>query len=161
MTCFITNQGFPQLLVQALSNNNDFIILDYICLRAPAVPRARRSSSRSTTCCCLQRVNSRACHTKATPAAANAAPATRKQLHPPNATQKQLLSKMSWVRWAVWVVRWEELCGLCERTWMKLSEKRNNGGGEGGECAECKPKNKNPTQNCEEKTHAVMSCVVM
>ena len=85
----------------------------------------------------------------------------------------------SWVSWVVWdelsemscvswVVRdelcemsyvsserrgvvWDELCALCERTWVKLSERRNKGGGEGGEGAECKPKNKNPTQRCEEK----------
>ena len=50
---------------------------------------------------------------------------------------------------------------LCETTWVKLSERRSNAGGEGGEGAEYKPKNKNPTQRCEEKNHTVMSCVMM
>ena len=93
--------------------------------RTPAVPIAaiaRRSSSRSNTCCCLQKVklsrlphesNSsssqcRACYTKAAP---------------PNATQKQLLSELSCVRWVVWVVRWEELCEMscvsCEMSCVK------------------------------------------
>ena len=85
----------------------------------------------------------------------------------------------SWVSWVVWdelsemscvswVVRdelcemsyvscerrgvvWDELCALCETTWVKLSERRRNAG-EGGEGTEYKPKNKNPTQRCEEKT---------
>ena len=85
--------------------------------RMPEVPIARRSSSRSNTCCCLQKVqlsrlphesNSsssqcRACYTKAAP---------------PNATRKQLLSELSCVRW----VEWDELCELsCER-WVVRDE---------------------------------------
>ena len=41
---------------------------------------------------------------------------------------------------------------------MKLSERRGNAGGEGGEGTEYKPKNKNPTQRCEEKTHSDELC---
>ena len=33
---------------------------------------------------------------------------------------------------------------LCERTWAKLSERKNDGEGEGGEGRECKPKTKTP-----------------
>jgi len=86
----------------------------------------------------------------------------------------------SWVSWVVWdelsemscvswVVRdelcemsyvscerrgvvWDKLCALSERTWVKLSERRNNGGGDGGEGAECKPKNKTPHRDVRKKT---------
>ena len=50
------------------------------------------------------------------------------------------LSEMSCVSCEMRVV-WDELCALCERTWAKLSERRNDGGG-GGEGGERKPKNK-------------------
>ena len=50
------------------------------------------------------------------------------------------------------------MCALCETTWVKLSERRGNAGGEGGEGTEYKPKNKNPTQRCEEKTHSDELC---
>ena len=43
---------------------------------------------------------------------------------------------------------------------MKLRE-RSNSGGEGGEGKEYKHKNKSPTHRCEEKTHNLMSCVMM
>jgi hypothetical protein len=40
---------------------------------------------------------------------------------------------------------------------VKLSERRSNAGGE-GEGAEYKPKNKKPTQRCEEKNHSDELC---
>ena len=39
-----------------------------------------------------------------------------------------------------------------------MCERRSNAGGEGGEGTEYKPKNKNPTQRCEEKTHSDELC---
>ena len=71
------------------------------------------------------------------------------------------LCEMSCVSCEMRGVVWDELYALCETTWVKLSERRSNAGGEGGEGAEYKPKNKNPTQRCEEKNHTVMSCVMM
>ena len=105
---------------------------------------------------------------------------TRKQLH------QMPHESSSWVSWVVWdelsemscvswVVRdelcemsyvscerrgvvWDELCALCERTWVKLSERRSKWGGEGGEGAECRPKNKKPTEMWGKKTHSDELC---
>ena len=90
--------------------------------------------------------------------------------HTKAALERVELCEMSWVRWVVW----DELCDLwdersCVRwnvciVWDNLSEverERSNSGGEGGEGKEYKPKNKSPTQRCEEKNHNLMSCVMM
>ena len=105
---------------------------------------------------------------------------TRTQLH------QMPHESSSWVSWVVWdelsemscvswVVRdelcemsyvscerrgvvWDELCALCETTWVKLSERRGNAGGGGGEGTEYKPKNKNPHRDVRKKPHSDELC---
>ena len=80
--------------------------------------------------------------------------------HTKAALERVELCEMSWVRWVVW----DELCDLWDErscvgwvlwvVWDNLGEverERSNSGGEGGEGKEYKPKNKSPTQRCEEK----------
>ena len=50
------------------------------------------------------------------------------------------------------------MCALCERTWAKLSERKNDGEGEGGEGRECKPKNKKAHSDMRKNPQSDESC---